>query len=275
LGQYRLADIPADWVNVRAAPASSAADLGDLRVGDVVTLFAPVVNGWQQVEKPSLKGWVSLQNGAVVFEPVQAPVPSPYLNGVDVSQAQLAPDWNAVKAGGYTFAIIRATQGKVEKDTAFARHMDAALAAGMRVGAYHAFIASIDGAAQADFFHATVYPYLDKLSYPLAVDVELLNGQSPRAIADRLHTMCTTLEGLTGSKPMIYTAPGWWNGYVGSQWDAYFATLPLWVAHWTAAPEPILPRPWKRGTWTLWQHEVDENGIPGYARRIDVNRAKA
>lgn len=273
LGEYRLVDIPADWVNVRAQPHPSAADLGDLRVGDVVTRFAPDMNGWTYVEKGTLKGWASLQNGAVKFEPVAVPQPEPYLNGVDISQAQTALDWNAAKAGGYSFAIIRATQGKAEKDFAFTRHIDAALAAGVKVGAYHAFIASIDGAAQADFFHATVFPYLDRLSYPLAVDVELQNGQPPRVIADRLRAMCLTLEALTGQQPMIYTSPGFWNGYVGSQWDSYFATLPLWVAHW-GAKEPTLPRAWKRQTWFLWQHKVDEDGIPGYPKRIDVNYQK-
>jgi hypothetical protein len=73
LGQYRLTAIPADYVNVRATPSTSGADLGDLFKGDVVTLFAPVVNGWVNVEKGALKGWTSLQNGAVVFTPVDAP----------------------------------------------------------------------------------------------------------------------------------------------------------------------------------------------------------
>lgn len=271
------------WANVRQYATSGAPDVGDLRVGDAVQYDpAPLVGGWYFVAGVRYNTWLRLASGFVAekvltITPDAAPVPVPYTDGIDISQAQLASaiDWKSVKAGGHDFAIIRATQGIADKDTAFVRHMDAALAAGLRVGVYHAFIASLDGAAQADFFHKTIYPYLDHLSFPPAIDVELLNGQSPRTLADRLRAMCLTMEALTGQKPMIYTAPGWWNGYVGSQWDVYFATLPLWTAHWTTAEEPLLPRPWRRGTWALWQWQVDENGIPGYGRRVDVNRQKA
>jgi uncharacterized protein YgiM (DUF1202 family) len=72
LGQYRLTTLPAVWVNVRAEPRDTAADLGDLRRNDVVTLFSPTVNDWVYVESQTVKGWVSLQNGKVAFAPVTA-----------------------------------------------------------------------------------------------------------------------------------------------------------------------------------------------------------
>jgi GH25 family lysozyme M1 (1,4-beta-N-acetylmuramidase) len=88
-------------------------------------------------------------------------------------------------------------------------------------------------------------------------------------IADRLHDMAVTLEGLTGQKPMIYTSNGFWNASVGGQWDGYFATLPLWVAHWTTQPQPLLPRGWNQ--YKLWQF-TDKSAIDGFAKPVDRNR---
>lgn len=74
-----LTKLPASWVNVRAQPYADAADLGDLHKGDQVTQFpiVPEAPGAVYIEKDKLKGWVSLQNGAVVFTPNTIPVPPP------------------------------------------------------------------------------------------------------------------------------------------------------------------------------------------------------
>lgn len=78
-----LVTIPGSWINVRPQP-NSATDSGDLLKGDVVKGYPPV-NGWVYIEpvnpvprpegrQPAVKGWVSLQNGAVVFTAVAPPV---------------------------------------------------------------------------------------------------------------------------------------------------------------------------------------------------------
>lgn len=76
LGLHTLTQLPATYVNVRNAPAQTGADVGDLRKGDLVTLYDPPSNGWVYIEKGALKGWTSLQNGAVVFTPVNVPTPT-------------------------------------------------------------------------------------------------------------------------------------------------------------------------------------------------------
>ncbi len=75
--QYRLTKIPSNWVNVRAYPDNYGKDLGDLKVDDVAMHYTPEVNGWVQVAKGELRGWVSRQNGGVVWESVDAPAPEP------------------------------------------------------------------------------------------------------------------------------------------------------------------------------------------------------
>ena len=283
----RVTRTAADLANIRQFPSANAPDVGDLRVGDAVQFDpTPVVGGFYFVLGARFNTWLRLANGYVAERivtltadsavPTPTPTPPAYLNGVDVSAAQTPLQWDVLKANGYSFAFIRATQGTREKDTAFHMHIDAALAAGFRVGVYHAVIGSLNGRAQADFFHATVYPYLDRLSFPLALDIELDNGVKPDALAQRVYDAASGVEALTGDKPLVYTAPGWWDGHIGAAFDTYFATLPLWVAHWGDMAAPLLPRPWRaaRKDWTIWQWRVAENGIPGYSKRIDVNRAK-
>ena len=46
--------------------------------------------------------------------------------------------------------------------------------------------------------------------------------------------------------------------------------LGLFVADWGDVEEPRLPKPWK--SWIFWQYKVAPNGIPGYNRRIDLNK---
>ncbi len=76
-GSFELTQIPADSINVRSYPDVNAKDLGDLQKGDVVTLNTPEVSGWVKVSKGNESGWVSRQNGAVVFTPSDQPVPPP------------------------------------------------------------------------------------------------------------------------------------------------------------------------------------------------------
>lgn len=275
-GKYRLAKVPRDRINLRAVPSAGGVDLGDLYPGTFVELTGEALGDWVRVVTAGgVSGWVALQNGAVKFERVEAPAPAVYANGVDISQAQTPLDWNAVKAGGVNFAIIRATQGTatsrpVGLDTRFHAHIDAALAAGMRVGVYMNYLPDADGVKQAEFYYAHIAPYLDKLAFPPAVDVETVNGRSPRLITERLHALVRTLEPLIGMKPMLYTAPGWWDGYTLNTYDAYFTQCPLWLAHWHV-DTPTLPRCWR--DWRVWQ--TTNNGrVHGYAKRIDLDKAK-
>ena len=66
-------------------------------------------------------------------------------------------------------------------------------------------------------------------------------------IVANLQTWMTAVKAGTGKQPMVYTAPGWWDGNVGS---SAFGSDPLWVANW-GAPCPSLPTGWSN--WVFWQ----------------------
>lgn len=260
-----LTKIPLDWINLRAQP--NGADVGDLVVGNDCLTWPNAKQGeWMYVVRvDGRKGWTSLQGGAVVFTPTAAAV----RQIIDVSEAQGSVQWSQVKAAGIDTVIVRATQGTKQVDQQFAANMAGAEGAGLHLGVYHALIASANGKAQADNFLAVTRAYLNWLDLPLAIDVELSNGMTPTQVADTLYAMAVALEGATGAKPMIYTSPGFWNGSVGKQHDPYFAQCPLWVAHWTTASKPLLPRCWT--TYRFWQYANDGN-VSGIAGRVDLSR---
>ena len=74
---------------------------------------------------------------------------------------------------------------------------------------------------------------------------------------------------------MIYTSPGYWNtnGKIKgtSKFDARWLYYPLWIAHYTSADQPIVPKPWE--DWLFWQYSAKGNG-PKYgaeSKSIDLN----
>lgn len=190
---------------------------------------------------------------------------------IDVSQAQGIIDWPRVKAAGVKTVIIRASQGTKQVDSAFHANIDGAEDAGLDVGCYHALIASSDGVLQAQHFVKEVGLFLPDLALPLAIDVELQNGMTPRRIADTLYAMAQELAHASGNPPMIYTSAGFFNGQVGDQHDAYFADLPLWLANWRTSGKPVLPRCWR--DYAYWQYSSSGH-VDGINGRVDLSRKR-
>ena len=66
------------------------------------------------------------------------------------------------------------------------------------------------------------------------------------------------LEDLTGKTPAIYTSAGFWDARVAR--SEQFLANKLWVANWTLADHPLLPKDWQYADWVHWQHSADNNG---------------
>ena len=180
--------------------------------------------------------------------------------GIDVSKDQGVVAWPAVADAGYAFTFIKATDGQDYVDPLFAQNWAGALAAGLLRGAYHFFRAEDDPEVQAEWFWKTVG---GKNELPLVVDVEETMEQPASAVVANLARFLESLQQWTGKQPMIYTAPGFWDGLGTSSFGGY----PLWVAEYGVA-EPKLPSGWM--LWDFWQHS--ENGqVPGIQGNVDLN----
>ncbi len=134
--------------------------------------------------------------------------------GIDVSSHNGDIDFKKVKDDGYTFVIIKASEGIEHHDSRFATNYDNARAAGLKVGAYHFFRKKTDGLNQAKNFLETIG--WRKLDLPLVVDVE--DWSNDNHINDdrtqkNLDDMVDNLRS-RGYKVMIYTNGNGYKKYI-------------------------------------------------------------
>lgn len=178
--------------------------------------------------------------------------------GLDVSSWQ-HPDgkpinWETVRKAGYTFVIVKATQGADWVNPWLERDLDDAFAEGFLTGAYHYFTSGVDPIAQATWFkdhikglHFDLHAWLDFEVAPVAqwTMAGWVNG---------------FLEACKPERPGVglYCSASMWTELKA----ANVAPPALWVASWDA-PEP------PEGA-TLWQTGQAE--VPGVPASCDVDR---
>lgn len=186
------------------------------------------------------------------------------IHGIDVSRYQEAIAWEDVKQMKVKdvkiqFAFIKATEGIDNTDERFKRNWSNAQKAGLSRGAYHFFISSKSGKAQAMNFIETVK--LQKGDLPPVLDVEQTNGASVSDIQQRVSDWLQLVEKKYKVKPIIYTSADFYKTFLSGRFDNY----PLWVAHYLVRDKPRINR-----QWNFWQHNESGrvNGIRSY---VDFN----
>lgn len=213
---------------------------------------------------------------AATAPPGAAPAASSGIQGVDVASYQhpggAAIDWNAVAAGGYSFAFIKATEATNYKNPYFNGDWRGAGAAGMWRGAYHfarpalPLSTAID---QADWFIASTGLMQGAVDLPGVLDLETTGGLGPADLTAWAETFLAEVQGLTGRAPMIYVGYFFWRDTMGA--PVSLARYRLWLPSWTTASSPsFVPSPWKAG-WTFWQWS-STGRVPGISGNVDVNR---
>ncbi len=199
--------------------------------------------------------------------------------GLDVSQVQGAIQWDAVKAAGFDWVVVKCTEGAHYTDPAFKANVLGARAAGLLVGTYHFITESAPIADQAVAYLKAMDGVLVDL--PPCIDFEYPPPEKwtdkgarlpPRALE-----MARTVRD-AGYAPIIYTYP-----YFGDAlpWTPELTELveefPLWIASYhdekhepKDSDSPTLPKPWHARRWTFWQHSGDRGlAVPGIAGVVD------
>jgi lysozyme len=223
-----------------------------------VFIFAAVLFGrnWWLERKASIM---------VRYKEFGIPIPANYsVHGIDVSRYQEMINWDMVKAmnvGGVKidFAFVKATEGNGSTDTYFNRNWRKSKEANMIRGAYHFFIASKDGTAQAKNFISAVK--LQKGDLPPVLDVEQTNGVNKTVLQQRVKAWLYAAELAYGVKPIIYTNADFYKAYLNGEFEDY----PLWVAHYLRPNEPRISR-----DWHFWQHS-ERGKVNGIAANVDFN----
>lgn len=186
------------------------------------------------------------------------------IHGIDVSKYQQEISWKDVKEMEVknvkiNFAFIKATEGLGRIDEHFRRNWFNAQKAGVARGAYHFFISSKSGKAQAENFIETVR--LQKGDLPPVLDVEQTNGTSVKVLQERIAEWLQLVEKKYKAKPVIYTNADFYKTYLSGKFDEY----PLWVAHYLVKDKPRISR-----DWAFWQHS-ESGHVNGIGSLVDFN----
>ena len=158
--------------------------------------------------------------------------------GVTISkyQNQAGPiDWDAMKADGVTFAMIRVGYLN-DLDPYFKENMEDAISHGIRVGVFLYSMALDEETArqEAQYVLEQIRGY--KISYPVAYDVEskylLDNGKTPQELANQTNVFCKAIAD-AGYRPILYGNNQWLTNYV----DVSQVPYDIWYARYGTTGE--------------------------------------
>lgn len=188
------------------------------------------------------------------------------IHGVDVSRWQGNIDWAKLRAQGANFAYIKSTDGGDHIDPMFRKNWNGAGASGLKRGAYHFFYWCRSGADQAKWFIRNVPKAENAL--PPVIDVEYNHGSSCKkrpsseTVVSRMKSFMDALEAHYGQRPIIYTAPDFYDDHLRGQ----FAGHQFWLRAVAQHPSKVYPN----RKWVFWQYSGTglSKGVKG---EIDLN----
>jgi lysozyme len=196
-------------------------------------------------------------------EHVAAAVP-----GIDVSHYQPCIDWPTLVRAGFQYCFLKATEGLASVDRSFARHWQDSRKAGLIRGAYHFFRPGVPVAPQAALFLRTVEE-LQPGDLPPVLDLEAPEDWSGIPRGERAALAVSWLETVErhfGTTPIVYLSPAFASDILGNA--PALARYRVWLAHYTEAETPAIPKPWS--SWTFWQY--GNARTPGIPVPVDLNR---
>ena len=193
--------------------------------------------------------------------------------GVDVSDFNGYIDWQAVKASGVDFAMLRiggrgyGEAGNLYDDTYLRDNLRRAKQAGLDVGAYFFSQAVTAEEAEEEAEYALSLLKGTSLDYPLAFDWELIGGDegartdniSPEVLTQCARAFCDKIK-KAGYTPALYT---------GSQLAYYkydlsqLSDVDIWYAFYNDTPDFYY-------NYTIWQYS-SAGTVEGIEGNVDLN----
>lgn len=189
--------------------------------------------------------------------------------GIDVSKFQGTIDWNAVKADGITFAIIRCGYrgygtGALVEDATYRRNIQGAINAGLKVGVY--FYSQAINEAEAVEEASMVLSLVSGYSLPLGVyyDTEYVAGGRANAISAAQRTACAVAFCETirnaGYKAGVYSYASWFYNNLNF---ANISKYNIWIAQY----RDTLSFNYK---YNIWQY-TGSGRVNGISTAVDMN----
>ena len=187
--------------------------------------------------------------------------------GIDVSRHNGTIDWNAVKASGVDYVIIRcgyrgSSTGALIEDQNFKTNIKGATSAGLKVGVYvfSQAVDEVEAVKEASLAVSLVKGY--NLTYPIFIDTEASGGRADKI--DRatrtavVNAFCQTVAS-AGYKPGIYASKTWFEDKLNM---GEVSGCKIWLAQYAAAAT------YKK--YDMWQYS-SKGKISGISTEVDLN----
>ncbi|MDP4151494.1 MAG: GH25 family lysozyme [Bacteroidota bacterium] len=209
--------------------------------------------------------WMERRAHFIRYQQFGTEIPVNYaIHGIDVSRYQDIIDWESVRDMKVEkvqigFAFIKATEGLEDEDSYFRRNWKKIKAAGLPRGAYHYFLATRSGKAQAENFIHSVELLPGDL--PPVLDIEQTYGVPGYLMRQRAKEWLQTVQEYYHTLPIIYTNVDFYKQFLRDEFDSY----PLWVAHYLQKERPQIYR-----DWTFWQHS-EAGRVNGIDTHVDFD----
>lgn len=169
------------------------------------------------------------------------------------------------KDSGIVGVIHKASESASFRDPRYFERREAALAVGLKWGAYHFSSARNVSEQFNNFMRATDWENLHDDSTLLCLDFEP-SSSGPDMSLDQAHDFVTRIKNATGRWPMIYGGSLLRESVPQHSTDQVLKNCPLWYARYRNEPIAIPIETWP--TFTLWQYTDGHNGpaphdVPG------------
>ena len=177
------------------------------------------------------------------------------VHGLDISHHQEKVNWTLVDKK-YKFIILKATEGQNFLDTDFLYNWNNARLNGFVVGAYHFFVMTSSGEAQADFYISKV-PDSERTLPPI-IDLEISTKKYKKPdVIEHLRVMVEKLEKHYKKRVIFYVNYNTYNAYIKGE----FPENKIWITDYK-----YFPKIDEDNRWIIWQvsRRGRIEGIPGF-----------
>ena len=208
--------------------------------------------------KKAFEAFVLAELHLEIEEPKDEPGP---IHGIDMSHWQNEkyasrdlPLKDLFKAGD-RFAFFKCTESTGYKDRYYDQNYQDAKEAGLITGAYHFFRANRSVGAQVEHFLKNL-KYEKGVDLPPVLDLETWDDQGAETIKEKALEWLELVEARLGVRPIIYS----YVGFLKALGDCEkLSKYPLWLAHYTSAKAPRMPKDWKN--YTFWQYAESPHDV--------------
>ncbi len=198
------------------------------------------------------------------------------VKGIDVSENNEYVDFDAVKAAGYDFVMVRCSYGQHSRDDNFLDNVTRAHEAGLKCGAYHYGYALTPEQAivEAQNCRAAIEEAGVFLELPVFYDMEDADHYKAKHgfdfSAENCTAICKNFVDNIGLDCGLYASEGWFNDLI--DWQGLGRAV--WNASWYSGdnPEPVEGDGQDGICGFMWQY-TDAAYIPGASAKgyFDAN----